>query len=64
MAHLQELFDRTQSGTPRFSRIIPISSTISSTAPSADENEQMAMGSVVTHQRNLDLKIYLPYTME
>ena len=60
----KSFFDRTQSGTPRFSKDHPYQLHHQLYSAICGRNEQMAMGSVFTHQRNLDLKIYLPYTME
>lgn len=60
----KSFFDRTQSGTPRFSKDHPYQLHHQLYSAICERNEQMAMGSVFTHQRNLDLKIYLPYTME
>ena len=59
----KSFFDRTQSGTPRFSKDHPYQLHHQLYSAICGRNEQMAMGSVFTHQRNLDLKIYLPYTM-
>lgn len=60
----KSFFDRTQSGTHRFSKDHPYQLHHQLYNAICERNEQMAMGSVFTHQRNLDLKIYLPYTME
>lgn len=60
----KSFFDRTQSGTPRFSKDHPYQLHHQLYSAICGRNEHMAMGSVFTHQRNLDLKIYLPYTME
>ena len=60
----KSFFDRTQSGTHHFSKDHPYQLHHQLYSAICERNEQMAMGSVFTHQRNLDLKIYLPYTME
>lgn len=61
----KSFFDRTQSGTPRFSKDHPyqLHHQLYS-AICLDETSRWQWVRYSPTQRNLDLKIYLPYTME